>query len=124
MRRLQTAYLAAGLMLCVSAPSFAQDQVSEGKKIVTTQCSSCHSIQPGKNGAGPSLAGVFGRHAGSLGGFNYSPALKNSGIVWNDQTLDVWLTNPLKDVPGAHMYFPGTSDAAKRQAIIAYLKTI
>lgn len=118
------ACLVAALIIGTVSPSVAGDQASDGKKLFTMQCSTCHAVQPGTNGVGPSLAGVYGRSAGTLPGFNYSPALKNSGLTWNDDTLDAWLSNPLKDVPGTHMFFPGLADAAQREAVIAYLKTL
>jgi cytochrome c len=85
------------------------------------QCMSCHSVEPGKNGIGPSLHGVVGRKAASLPGFAYSPALRNSGLTWDEATLDKWLTNPMKDVPGTKMIFAGLPDAAKRKEVIDYL---
>jgi cytochrome c len=117
-------FLASAVLLGLALPARAQDAAGDGKKLFTMQCTACHTVQPGKNGMGPSLAGVLGRKAGSVEGFNYSPALKNSGVVWNEQTLDAWIANPVKDIPGCRMYFPGVHDAAKRQAIIAYLKTL
>ena len=124
MKEIAGIFITAGLGLLIASPSLAQDQAADGKKLFTMQCGSCHSVEAGKNGVGPSLAGVVGRHAGSLPGFNYSQALKNSGIVWDEKSLDGWVTNPVKDVPGARMYFAGVSDATKRQAIIAYLKSL
>jgi cytochrome c len=70
---------------------------------------------------GPNLHGLFGRKAGSVPGFNYSPALKASKIVWNAQTLDQFLAAPAQKVPGTRMPMKVT-DPAKRAALIAYLK--
>lgn len=86
-------------------------------------CGSCHTVEPGRNGAGPSLAGVWGRKAGTLPGFPYSPALASSGIVWNAQTLDTWLQGPMRMVPGTRMVV-GVPDAQARKAVIAYLETL
>lgn len=87
-------------------------------------CSSCHAIEPGKNGIGPSLAGVFGRKAASAPGFNYSDALKKTDITWNDATLDKWLQAPMKMVPGTRMVFGGITDAGQRKQLVAYLKSL
>jgi cytochrome c len=94
------------------------------KPAAFAQCAACHSIEPGKNGVGPSLAGVFGGKAGSVAGFNYSPANKASGLTWDEATLDTYLTAPMKMIPGTKMSYAGMGDAAQRQAVIAYLKTL
>lgn len=86
------------------------------------QCKACHSVEPGKNGIGPSLAGVFGDKAGAVPGFDFSDAMKNSGLVWNQANLDRFLADPRGVVPGTKMAFGGVKDAAKRQEIINYLK--
>lgn len=87
-------------------------------------CRSCHSIEKGQTIIGPSLVGVYGTKAGDIPGYDFSPALKASGLVWNDATLDKWLTNPVALVPGTRMGYAGQPDPAKRAAIIAYLKTL
>lgn len=74
------------------------------------------------NKIGPSHRGVFGRKAGLVSGYAYSPALKTSGIVWNDKTLDQWLLGPQKMVKGSKMYL-AVPNAAERAAIIGYLKS-
>ena len=86
-------------------------------------CKACHSVEPGKNGIGPSLAGVFGAKAAQVPGFEFSDAMKNSGLTFNQATFDRYLTDPRGVVPGTKMAFGGVADAAKRQAIIDYLKT-
>lgn len=88
------------------------------------QCATCHSVEPGKHGVGPSLANIMGTKAGDIPGFNFSPALKQSGLVWDDATLDQWLTSPRKLVPGTRMAFAGMSNPAQRKEAIAYLKTL
>lgn len=102
----------------------ATTAAADGKPSTFAQCAVCHSIEPGKNGIGPSLAGAFGRKAGAEAGYTYSAALKDSGLTWDDATLDQWLAAPMKMVPGTKMTFAGMSDAAKRQEMIAYLKTL
>lgn len=86
-------------------------------------CRACHSVVKGKSGIGPSLNGVVGRPAASVAGFNYSTALKNSKLTWDDKTLDEFLAAPTKKVPGTRMPI-GTPDPAKRAALIAYLKSL
>lgn len=88
------------------------------------QCAACHAVEPGKNGVGPSLAGVFGKKAGQVAGYAYSDANKNSGLTWDEATLDEYLTAPMKKVPGTKMTFAGLADPAKRAEVIAYLKTL
>jgi cytochrome c2 len=85
-------------------------------------CKACHSVEPGKNGIGPSLAGIFGDKAATVPGFEFSDAMKSSGLTWNQATLDRYLTDPRGTVPGTKMAFGGVADAAKRQAIIDWIK--
>jgi cytochrome c len=87
-------------------------------------CMSCHSVKPGQNGVGPSLAGVFGRKAAAAPGFEYSAAMKASGKTWDEATLDTYLTNPMGVVPSTRMTYMGQSDPVKRKAVIEYLKTL
>ena len=82
-------------------------------------CSACHSIDD--NDIGPKHRGVVGRHAGSIEGYVYSPALKASGITWDEAELDRWLTNPSALVPGTKMFYK-IDDPQARADIIAYLK--
>ena len=94
------------------------------KPIAFAACATCHSASAGQNGIGPSLAGVFGRKAGSLPGFDYSAAMKASGKVWDEAALDTFLTSPMAAVPGTRMTYMGQTDPAKRKAVIDYLKTL
>jgi cytochrome c len=89
-------------------------------------CRECHSFLKDDNRLGPSLYGVIGRKAGSLEGFAYSESLKDSGVTWDEPTLDKWIANPGAVIPGNQMSPPygGVADAAIRKRIIAYLKTI
>ena len=88
------------------------------------QCQACHSTEAGKNLVGPSLAGVYGRKAGSIAGFGYTAAFKKLDLSWDEASLDKWLTNPAAMAPGTMMAFPGIADAARRKAVIDYLKTL
>jgi cytochrome c len=87
-------------------------------------CAACHSVDPGDHGIGPSLAGVFGARAGAQSGFEYSQAMKDSGLTWNQANLDRYLDNPRAAVPGTTMAFAGVKDAARRQAIIDYMRAL
>ncbi len=86
------------------------------------QCATCHSLAPGKNGIGPSLAGVYGRPAAQEPSFAYSTQMRTSGIVWDDAALDAFLKNPRAMVPGTKMAFGGIEDPAERAAVIAFLR--
>jgi len=81
----------------------------------------CHSLEPGKNILGPSLAGIIGRKAGAEPGYSYSPAMKQENIVWDTNTLDRYLADPQKMVPGNKMPFPGLKTEQDRADVIAYL---
>lgn len=88
-----------------------------------SRCAGCHSVQAGKNGVGPSLAGIYGSTSGTVPGYTFSQALKNAKIVWDDQTLDKFLRSPAGLVHGTKM-FANVPDTATRQHIIAYLQTL
>ena len=85
------------------------------------KCQACHSLETGKNLIGPSLAGIIGKSAGQVSGYNYSPAMKNSGVVWNTQQLDAFMLAPQKLVPKNKMAFPGLRTESERTNVIAYL---
>lgn len=86
-------------------------------------CAPCHSLAPDRNMTGPSLADLWGRKAGSLASFErYSDALKSSGIIWDDRSLDGWLIDPRRMLPDNEMPFNGIKDASDRANLIAFLK--
>lgn len=117
------------LKMCalLAAPAsfvFAAGDAARGARLFN-QCAACHSVRPAENMTGPSLAGVLSRKAGALDSFNrYSDALKNSHLIWTEETLDKWLRDPSALVPGNAMTFPGIKDAQARQDVIALLKTV
>ena len=84
-------------------------------------CSQCHTVVPNQNRLGPTLFGVIGREAAALPGFRYSPAMRDSGIVWTPEALDTFLETPTTVVPRSRMAFTGISDPEQRANIIAYL---
>ena len=87
-------------------------------------CKACHSVEPGENGIGPTLAGTYKAKAGHVADFEYSEAMLASGLVWDEATLDAYLENPRKVVPGTKMSYAGLKDAAKRKEVVDYLKTL
>lgn len=93
-----------------------------GEKVFL-QCKSCHVIEPGQNRIGPSLAGIVGREAGTVEGFNYTEANANSGITWTKEKMFQYLEDPIRVIPGTKMAFAGLKDAQDRADIIAYLDT-
>tara|TARA_B100001057_G_scaffold120859_1_gene119588 strand:+ start:435 stop:887 length:453 start_codon:yes stop_codon:yes gene_type:complete len=90
---------------------------------VFARCSVCHSVEPGENRAGPTLAGVVGREAGTVEGANYSPAMRDSGITWTEENLAQYLVDPGGVVPGGIMPSPGVNGDEARD-IVAYLSTL
>ena len=101
---------------------FAAGDPNHGATIFQA-CAACHSIKPGDHMTGPSLANFFGRKAGTAEGFlRYSDAMKAAKIVWDENTLDKWLSNPARFISRNEMTFPGIRDNKDRQDIIAYLK--
>jgi cytochrome c len=117
MRNCKTAiYLAT--MLMMTGVAHAAGDATRGEQIYQS-CQDCHSLDD--NEVGPKHRGVFGRAAGAVPDYDYSEALKNAKIVWNETTLDQWLTNPQVFVPGSKMAFHLT-DAKDRADVIEYLK--
>ncbi len=112
--------LSAGLMFTV--PAQAEGDADNGAKIFR-RCQACHTVEEGKNRVGPSLHNIMGREAGTLEGFaRFSTAMKDSGIVWNDETLHGYLENPREYIPGNSMAFPGLRKEEDRDDVIAFLK--
>ncbi|CCV13940.1 cytochrome c family protein [Mesorhizobium sp. STM 4661] len=108
---------AAGLLL----PAAASAQQADGERLFRQRCGTCHSLEPGQNRVGPHLSGVVGRTAGSVEGARYSAAMRESGIVWDAQSLDTFLAAPRQMVQGTTMTV-GLPNAEQRAAIIAFLE--
>lgn len=87
-------------------------------------CKACHSVQPGENGIGPTLSDIYNSTAGKVPNYEFTPAMLASGLKWDDATLDAYLADPQKVVPGTKMSFAGIKDEAKRKEVIEYLKTL
>jgi cytochrome c len=115
----------AGLIILTSCllcmPAMAGGDPENGKLLYSSRCIACHSVDV--NLAGPAHRGVFGRKAGSAVGYDYSAALKKSKVVWNEKTLNRWLSDPEKFIPGQKMGY-SVSDAKDREDLIAYLKSL
>ena len=110
------------LAVVLASPALAEGDAKPGAKAFRN-CAACHSLAPDVNLTGPSLSGLWGRKAGALESFvRYSDALKSSGIVWNEQTLDKWLRDPQAMVPGNFMAFAGLKDDEAREDLIAFLQ--
>jgi cytochrome c len=93
-----------------------------GELLFRNHCGICHAIDLPHTVFGPHLVDVFGREAGAVRNYRYSYEMGVSGIVWDEESLDVLITNPQELVPGTNMYFRGVPDPAERAHIIAYLK--
>ena len=106
------------LLVTLGATAAAAAQPQDGATVFEDRCSGCHV--PGGGGQGPSLAGVVGRKAGAVAGFDYSEALKASGIVWTPARIEQFIADPAATVPGTAMPVR-VPDAAVRAAIVSYL---
>jgi cytochrome c len=95
---------------------------AERGKQLFEQCAACHALGGAPVDMGPSLKGVFGRTAGTLEDFRYSPVMRRSGIVWNRQTLDAFLADPQSQMRGNRMPFSGMPDRAEREDLLEYLE--
>jgi cytochrome c len=102
----------------------AADDISHGKTVFQEECAVCHSVHPGKNKMGPSLFGVVGRTAGSVEDFDYSPAMKASGIHWTEENIEAFIASPQKFLPGVGMTYGGLSDGRSREDLAAYLNSL
>ncbi len=107
--------------IALNGTAIAQD-VAAGEKVFA-KCKVCHQVgESAKNGVGPVLNGIIGRQAGSVEGYNYTPANKNSGLTWDEATMKEYLKNPRVKIPGTKMVFPGLPNEADIDNVIAYLK--
>jgi cytochrome c len=116
-----TRLLSCAALLCAGTAAMGQDAAAG--KAAFARCAACHSID-GSNGVGPSLQGLFGRKAGSVAGFRYSRALKAAATTWDAASLEAFIADPQKAIPGNVMPFSGVPDAKERADIAAYLATL
>ena len=112
----------AGLitLILIFSIAYAADPV-KGRKVFK-KCVACHSLQEGKNKMGPPLNNLLGRKAGSVDGYKYSKAMKNSGVIWDEESLDKFLTKPRKFIPKTKMSFRGIKKKSLRDDLISFLK--
>lgn len=113
--------LGCSLAVLVALPAWAQGDPEAGEKVFA-RCKACHVIDKEQNRVGPHLVGIVGRKAGSVEGFKYSDAMKNSGITWTEEELAKYLANPKGEVPGNKMAFAGLKKEDEIANVIAYLK--
>jgi len=109
----------AALALAGSAANAAN---ADHGKALFVECASCHTLNAGGDGVGPGLKGLFGRKAGSMEDYRYSAGMRRTNITWNAQTLDAYLSDPQKEVPGNRMPYSGMPSASDRADLIAYLE--
>lgn len=121
MKHLACAIIAIGLL---DGTAFAQSGNAErGERTYNVQCKNCHALdKSGPQTAGPTLAGMFGRKAGTVEGYQASDAMKASGIVWDDAALAEYLRDPKGKVPGTTMAYAGLKRADQLADVIAYLR--
>ena len=125
---LKNLFVATGIIIVIVIFSIAiaidianaADPVN-GKKVFK-KCVACHSLQEGKNKIGPSLYNLLDRKIGSVEGYKYSKAMKNSCVVWDEESLDKFLTKPRKFIPKTKMAFRGIKNKSLRDDLISFLK--
>ena len=104
-------------------PPAAHAQDAAAGEKVFAQCRACHQVGPtARNLVGPKLNGLFGRKAGTIEGYNYTDANKNSGITWDEATFSEYIKNPRAKIPGTKMIYAGLKDEQRIKDLIAYLK--
>ena len=112
------------IVLAASSFAYAAGDAARGAQAFRA-CAACHSLAPEEHRTGPSLAAVYGRKAGSAGGFRrYSEALRKADVVWNENTLDAWLRDPAAFIPGNTMTYRGLPEGSARADLIAYLRAV
>lgn len=118
------ALVATMLPLLIWLPGAQAGIAGHGAKVFDEECAECHSVQLGKNKKGPALFGVSGRSAGSVPDYDYSAAMKSSGVTWTADRLDAYITAPRKQVPGCKMKYDGLSSASARADLIEFLNNL
>jgi cytochrome c len=123
----QAAVLTFALLLTsglLGPQAVAAGDAEAGGKLFSKTCGGCHQVgESARGGFGPQLNGIIGRTAGSTTGYQYSDAMKNSGVVWTREKLAAYIENPKGVVSGTRMIFWGISDPEKIENLLAYLQT-
>ena len=119
---IKTLLVVTGITIVILILSIANAADPVNGKKVFKKCVACHSLQEGKNKIGPSLYNLLDRKAGSVKGYKYSKAMKNSGVVWDEESLDKFLTKPRKFIPKTKMSFRGIKNKSLRDDLISFLK--
>ncbi|KAJ7457653.1 cytochrome c C1 [Mycena galericulata] len=102
---------------------YAPGDAGKGASLFKTRCAQCHTLADGEpNKVGPNLHGLFGRKSGQVDGFSYTAANVNKGVIWDTDTLFVYLENPKKYIPGTKMAFAGLKKDKDRNDLITYMK--
>jgi len=126
-REMKLSPITAGLLLIqtlvTSSAALSAGDPTAGEKVFATHCAVCHATTPGENKVGPSLAGIVGTKSGTVPGYEFSAAMKDANVTWDDANLDKFLANPAGFVHGTKMFvnLPNETD---RQNVIAYLNTL
>jgi cytochrome c len=121
---MRTLVVAVVALAASTGTTLAQDAAA-GEQVFKRLCMPCHDIGPdAKIKLGPPLNGVDGRHSGSFEGFNYSPANKNSGITWNEETFSKYIRAPMQEMPGTRMAFVGIKNDKDIGDLWTYLKSV
>jgi len=119
--RVRHAIAAAAAAALLIGAARADGDPKRGEKLFD-ECRACHAVERGIEGIGPDLHGVFGRRAGALETFHYSPALKRSALTWTPQALDAYIADPQKAVPANRMPYAGMPEARDRADLISYMQ--
>ena len=121
--RIWAAAVVAGFAGFATQASAQSGDATRGQRVFNQQCRACHTLEKdGAQTAGPNLHGVFGRKAGTAAGFEFSEAIKTSGIVWDETTMAEYNRDPKAKVPGTKMVFNGVKNAGQLADLVAYLK--
>jgi cytochrome c2 len=119
-----TAAVTAGWLVGTPISVVNAADPSSGKTVFGANCTTCHSVQPGRNMVGPNLFGIIGRKTGTVPGFHYSTANQNASIVWSEAIMNKYLQSPRSMIPGTIMTYAGLKNDEKRADLVAYLATL
>ena len=122
MHRLLVSTLAAAAAFAFATTGASAQDAAAGEKVFL-KCKVCHQVGEGaKNGVGPVLNGLFGRKSGTVEGYSYSDANKNSGITWEPAVFAEYIKNPRAKIPGTKMVFAGIQNEKEIADLTAYLQ--